>query len=161
MNRKGKKKRPYLVNLGLVAGLLCGCVNAPKNSAEFEAMETSRFENWRDRVAAVHEEAAYAVVLHSASNVATVDQLHSALTLLSGKPIPAGAFKSLADRPEFAGLLRIAVLELAAYLGDGGLSPSPRLRDMLGAVAAGLVAGRDRAIAASMAQPVPDPEAGP
>ncbi len=161
MNRKGKKKRPYrlialLANLGTVALLAAAaCIGAPKSRADLETMTVERYENWRARLEVVFEEAAVVVARHDPE---TVDHARAALLALSGQPIPAGAVSALAG--EYAGLVRLAMLELHAVLGETEHAPTARITDLLASCAHGLETGKLRA-AAEVASPVPDPESGP
>ena len=124
-----------------------GCVGAPKSVAELDAMPPEEFEDWKLRTAAVAEEAAYAVVSDSPESLGKVEGLSTALRVMCAGPISADIVRDLGMSESYAGLLRIATLELAAVIRQRiGPSSHPRLQELVCAFADALETGALRAL---------------
>ena len=124
-----------------------GCVGAPRNVEELDAMPEAEFEDWKLRTAAVAEEAAYAVVSDSPESLGKVEGLSTALRVMCAGPISADLVRDLGMREEYAGLMRIATLELAAVIRQRiGPSSHPRLQALVCAFADALETGALRAL---------------
>ena len=124
-----------------------GCVGAPQSMEELDAMPQEQFEDWKLRTAAVAEEAAYAVVSDSPESLGKAEELSSALRVMCAGPISADIVRDLGMSDAYAGLLRIATLELAAVIRQRiGPSSHPRLQELVCAFADALETGALRAL---------------
>lgn len=133
----------------LLALAVSGCVGAPKSMADLDSMPQAEFEDWRDRTAAVAEEAAFAVVSDDPKRLEDVETLSTALRVLCVGQITADAIKLAVDDPRYSGLLRIAALELASVIRQRiGPSSHPRLQDLVCAFASALETGAIRGLEA-------------
>lgn len=129
-----------------------GCVGAPKGVADLDKMPQAEFEDWRDRTAAVAEEAAFAVVADDPNRLDDVETLSTILRALCIGEITADAVKLAVDDSRYNGLLRIATLELAAVIRQRiGPASHPRLQDLVCAFASALETGAIRGIDAASA----------
>lgn len=136
----------------LLALASSGCVGAPKSVADLDKMPQAEFEDWRDRTAAVAEEAAFAVVADDPKRLDDVETLSTILRALCLGEITADAVKLAVDDPRYSGLLRIATLELAAVIRQRiGPASHPRLQDLVCAFASALETGAIRGLDAASA----------
>ena len=114
----------WALALILFALATSGCVGAPKSVADLDKMPQAEFEDWRDRTAAVAEEAAFAVVADDPKRLDDVETLSTILRALCLGEITADAVKLAVEDSRYNGLLRIATLELAArYAAAEGTTP--------------------------------------
>jgi len=149
-------KRTERLFIFLVAGLLfvlavsvsgTSCAGAPKNLAELDAMPEADFQDWKERMALVAEEAAYSVVTEKPERVAVVERLSDSMRIMCKGPVTADAVKLLGVDEAYAGLLRIAIMELSAAIRERvGPLPHPRLAELVCAFADALEVGAIRAL---------------
>lgn len=145
--RKYGRAIVYTLALILASLALCGCVGAPRNVAELDQMPEVEFEDWKLRTAAYAEEAAYAIVASDPHNLKQVEDLSIALDILCQSVITAEAIQATVEDPAYAGLLRIATLELAAVVRQRlGPSSHPRLQELVCAFADALQTGALRGL---------------
>ncbi len=124
-----------------------GCVGAPQSVEELDAMPEAEFEDWKLRTAAVAEEAAYAVVSDRPESLGTVEGLSTALRVMCAGPISADLVRDLGMSEAYAGMLRIATLELSAVIRQRiGPASHPRLQALVCAFADALETGAIRAL---------------
>lgn len=124
-----------------------GCVGAPKGVADLDKMPQAEFEDWRDRTAAVAEEAAFAVVADDPNRLDDVETLSASLRALCVGTVTADAVKLLGMDPRYAGLIKVATLELAAVIRQRiGPASHPRLQDLVCAFASALETGAIRGL---------------
>jgi hypothetical protein len=145
------KKNPHLYVLGFIVALLLaltfGCAGAPTSIEELDRMPQVEFEDWRDRTAAIAEEAGYAVVSGKPERLGDVEHLVVVLRVICTQTVSAEAIKSAVSDDAYAGLLRIAVLELSAVVRERlGPSSHPRLAELVCAFADALEHGAWRAL---------------
>lgn len=144
-------KNPAAIFLALIllALAVSGCVGAPKSLDDLDQMPQVEFEDWRDRTAAVAEEAAFAVVSDNPRRLEDVETLATALRALCLGTVTADAVKALGMEPRYAGLIKVATLELAAVIRQRiGPSSHPRLQDLVCAFASALETGALRGLEA-------------
>lgn len=140
------------IALILFALATSGCVGAPVSLDELDRMPQAEFEDWRDRTAAVAEEAAFAVVADDPKRLDDVETLSTILRALCLGEITADAVKLAVEDSRYNGLLRIATLELAAVIRQRiGPASHPRLQDLVCAFASALETGALRGLDAASA----------
>lgn len=136
----------------ILLALTCGCVGAPKSVADLDKMPQAEFEDWRDRTAAVAEEAAFAVVADDPKRLGDVETLSTALRALCVGTVTADSVKLLGMDARYSGLLKVATLELAAVIRQRiGPASHPRLQDLVCAFASALETGAIRRLDAASA----------
>ena len=137
----------YTLAAILASLALCGCVGAPRNVADLDKMPEVEFQDWKLRTAAVAEEAAYAIVASDPHNLKQVEDLSIALDMLCQFAVTAEGIQATVEDPAYAGLLRIATLELAAVVRQRlGPSSHPRLQELVCAFADALQTGALRGL---------------
>ena len=95
------------------------------------------------------EEAAYAIVASDPHNLKQVEDLSIALDMLCQFAVTAEGIQATVEDPAYAGLLRIATLELAAVVRQRiGPSSHPRLQELVCAFADALQTGALRGLEA-------------
>lgn len=135
-----------LVALICVARLMTGCAGAPHNAKDLAAMPQAQFDSWSGLKASEAEEAAFAQVSSRPASAQDVRNLALALRTISGAATQ-GSVAQLVKSEAYAGLIRIAVLELGALV-DGSLGDSAayvRVESVMASVATALEAGVARA----------------
>lgn len=137
----------YTLAAILASLALCGCVGAPRNVADLDKMPEVEFQDWKLRTAAVAEEAAFAIVASDPRNLKQVEDLSMALEVLCKAQITPEVIQATVEDPAYAGLLRIATLELAAVVRQRlGPSSHPRLQELVCAFADALQTGALRGL---------------
>jgi len=149
-------KRTERIAVFVVAALLfvlavsiggASCAGAPKDLAELDAMPEADFQDWKQRMAAVAEEAAYSVVRDKPERLETVERLSDSMRTLCKGVVTADTVKLLTVDEAYAGLLRIATMELSAAIRQRvGPLPHPRLAELVCAFADALEVGAIRAL---------------